>query len=203
MALIAFFSRPAAAAALVLAGGAALLTSCAGTLEDLEDHIEAQRGSAGAGTPSTGSGTPSTGSGTSDPTTTGTGPGTGTGGSDPGTTTGAGGSDPGTSTGAGGPTGCADAPSIVVQSCGLNGCHGAASAQANLNLSDGWETRIIGQPGSAACNGTTLVVPGDPEASLIYQKILPEPPCNSRMPLGPALPDEHIACIRDWIAALP
>ncbi len=48
-----------------------------------------------------------------------------------------------------------------------------------------------------------MLVPGDPDASAIYTKVTPDPPCNERMPFGgAALSDTEIACIRDFIAAL-
>jgi hypothetical protein len=55
---------------------------------------------------------------------------------------------------------------------------------------------------SARCMGKTLVVAGHPEMSLLFQKLSPNPPCGSRMPLGgTAFTDAQLEMIRSWIAA--
>jgi hypothetical protein len=55
--------------------------------------------------------------------------------------------------------------------------------------------------------GGTRVVPGQPEQSYLYRKVVDASPCDGeRMPhrgmLGtvPPLPDAEIATLRDWIA---
>ena len=55
-----------------------------------------------------------------------------------------------------------------------------------------------------ACSETDLVrvVPGDAEASLLFQKVTEAMPvCGDRMPLDPmmALSDEHVELLRTWI----
>lgn len=51
-------------------------------------------------------------------------------------------------------------------------------------------------------NGASAVVPGQPCASLLYQKILPGPPFGSRMPADgpPFLTDDDVRLVHDWIA---
>jgi hypothetical protein len=51
-------------------------------------------------------------------------------------------------------------------------------------------------------SGTDIVVPGDPCASVLVQKLESTPPFGSRMPLDgpPYLEDTEILLIRDWIA---
>jgi len=90
---------------------------------------------------------------------------------------------------------------IFVPSCGGTGCHGATGAQQDLDLvSAGVASRVVGVPG-IGCSAT-LADPANPEDSLLYQKLLPTPPCGSPMPLArPALSDEDVACVRAWIAA--
>jgi hypothetical protein len=52
------------------------------------------------------------------------------------------------------------------------------------------------------CANRTLVVPNDPDMSLLWQKLSPTPPCGSRMPFGGMpLPDQQIQMVRSWIAA--
>jgi hypothetical protein len=53
------------------------------------------------------------------------------------------------------------------------------------------------------CGGKTYVVPGQPDASLLYDKISKTTPiCGMRMPAtGTVLTDPEIATVRAWIAA--
>jgi len=90
---------------------------------------------------------------------------------------------------------------IFVPSCGGTGCHGATAPQQDLDLvSPGVAARVVGVLG-LGCSAT-LADPSDPQASLIYQKLSPTPPCGSPMPLArPALSDEDAACVLAWIAA--
>ncbi|HEX2674669.1 MAG TPA: hypothetical protein VHM25_27525 [Polyangiaceae bacterium] len=90
---------------------------------------------------------------------------------------------------------------IFVPSCGGTGCHGATGAQQDLDLvSPGVAARVVGVSG-IGCSAT-LADPANPEASLIYQKLSPTPPCGSPMPLArPALSDDDVACVLAWIAA--
>lgn len=48
--------------------------------------------------------------------------------------------------------------------------------------------------------GTNLVVPEDPDASGLVDKIEPNPQHGNRMPVGGALSDAEIALIRQWIS---
>jgi hypothetical protein len=84
-------------------------------------------------------------------------------------------------------------------------CHGPG-ADLDLFADVSW-TKLVQQPAPAseACGGV-LVVPGDPGASYLYQKLTNPTPCSGvRMPLGefgpaPPLPDCVTAIVRDWIA---
>jgi len=49
-------------------------------------------------------------------------------------------------------------------------------------------------------SGLSLVVPGNPEMSLLYRKLNDMPPCGSRMPPTGSLSVEEIARFRTWIA---
>ena len=97
---------------------------------------------------------------------------------------------------------CADVVArIFVPSCGGTGCHGPVAPQQDLDLvSPGVAARVVGIAGIGCAS--TLADPANPEASLIYQKLSPVPPCGSPMPLArPALSDEDAACVLAWIAA--
>jgi len=55
---------------------------------------------------------------------------------------------------------------------------------------------------STACAGRTVVIPGDPDNSLLVLKVAGQPPCGNRMPLGGQVLDAaQIQMIRSWIAA--
>ncbi|WP_437757125.1 hypothetical protein [Sorangium sp. So ce1389] len=185
--------RAALTAGALLTGGA-LLMSCAGTLDD-DEFPPDEQGSGGGVTQGTGTPAATTGGGGTPAATTG---------GDPAATTATTGGDPAatTATTGGAPTGCAEAPALVTMKCATAGCHDANSRQAGLSLAAGWENMVRGQA-SLACDGATVLVPGDPEASTIYTKVTPTPTCSNRMPLGgEPLSDTEIACIHDFIAAL-
>ena len=62
---------------------------------------------------------------------------------------------------------------------------------------------LVGQVSvSAFCMGRPLVVPNQPEMSLMYLKLSPNPPCGNRMPLGGTpFTDVQLEMVRSWIAA--
>lgn len=82
-------------------------------------------------------------------------------------------------------------------------CHTAMGATpiglavSGLELSSYARLRAGGARG-----GMNTVVPGDPCASVLVQKLGPAPPFGGRMPLdGPYLEPEELQTIVDWIAA--
>ncbi|XXT23495.1 hypothetical protein WME94_18325 [Sorangium sp. So ce429] len=196
--------RAALTAGALLTGGA-LLMSCAGTLDE-DEFPPDEQGSGGGVTQGAGTPAATTGGGGTPAATTGGDPATtATTGGDPATTTATTGGDPAatTATTGGGPTGCAEAPALITAKCANAGCHDANSKQAGVSLAAGWENTVRGQA-SACGGGASVLVPGDPDASTVYTKLLPTPPCNNRMPLGAPQPlsDTEIACVRDFITAL-
>lgn len=52
-----------------------------------------------------------------------------------------------------------------------------------------------------ATTGLKRVVPGEPEMSLLYLKLMFPPPCGDQMPVAALLPAEDIEQIRLWIEA--
>jgi hypothetical protein len=92
-------------------------------------------------------------------------------------------------------------------------CHaGGDNAAGGLDMSGDLHARLVSVPASApACAGAERmrVIPGDPEASLLYAKVVDKiegaaPPCGDVMPLGsdvPALSGEESDLIRRWILA--
>jgi hypothetical protein len=90
---------------------------------------------------------------------------------------------------------------IFLKSCTQTSCHGADQPAAQLDLTRAdLESALINVP-AALCNGT-LVVPGDPANSLLFQK-LNNPACGVRMPLAGALSADQINCVSQWISGLP
>lgn len=95
-----------------------------------------------------------------------------------------------------------DVPAIFQASCSDRICHSADEPAAFLDLvSAGLDDRLVGVPGSEDCGGQILVEPGNPSASLLFQKITQDDPsCGRPMPpRGDRLSDRDIECIREYI----
>ncbi|WP_437650105.1 hypothetical protein [Sorangium sp. So ce362] len=202
MTFIASFHGRAALAAAALMSGAALLASCAGTLDDdFKDEYAAGGDGAGAGDgQGTGEAAATTGAtsggGGATSATTAT-----TGGEAAATTATTGGEAAATTATTGGGPDCGDVPALIVGTCGGTNCHNATTRASGLALTAGFETMLKNQP-SGSCGGSVLV-PGQPDMSSIYTKITAANKCGNRMPLNqPALMEEQIACVRDWIMTL-
>jgi len=82
-------------------------------------------------------------------------------------------------------------------------CHSPGDAPpGGVDLvSPGVAERVVGVD-SPGCDGEVLVVPGDPDASLLVRKLGSDPPCGSRMPLTGQLGPGEETCIRDWIETI-
>ena len=89
--------------------------------------------------------------------------------------------------------------------CATTTCHDPASKSGNLVLRpDVSYSQLVGvtpQVQAAADAGLLRVTAGDPDRSLLYQKLVgPRPEWGSRMPLNlPCLPPEQIDQVRRWI----
>jgi hypothetical protein len=89
-----------------------------------------------------------------------------------------------------------------------NSCHSMpASDVSNGRLHMGTDkatayASLVGQASTGSkCKGQTLVVPNQPDMSLLLQKVMDTPPCGERMPLGgPPLSDAQRDMVRSWIA---
>ncbi|MBM4374736.1 MAG: hypothetical protein FJ095_06605 [Deltaproteobacteria bacterium] len=109
--------------------------------------------------------------------------------------------------GAGGAAACSpELPSIekaiFAISCSMTSCHNPTDAAGELDLATpGLESRLV-DVASASCKALR-VAPSKPEESLLYQKSAQEKPvCGDRMPVGAALSEQELGCVRDWIASL-
>jgi len=86
---------------------------------------------------------------------------------------------------------------VFVRDCALGGCHGnPLAAPMSLAPDDAYDA-IVDQPTVASCPGGTRVVPGDAEASCLWQLVR-----DDIMPLSrPPLADADKTTLRDWIDA--
>ena len=106
----------------------------------------------------------------------------------------------------GAPTVACDDPqaaleTIFAQECSMMACHDSAAA-AGLDLSaPDWIDQLVGQA-STQCDGGIRVVPGDPQASLLYEKAAGPTDCGESMPPGGSLPGSDVECIATWISQL-
>jgi hypothetical protein len=90
-----------------------------------------------------------------------------------------------------------------------NACHAnPANDVGNGKLQTGADkasayAALVGKTSmSSRCMNRPLVLPGQPEMSLFYLKLMPTPPCGVRMPNGGnQLTAEQIDMVRSWIAA--
>ncbi len=95
-----------------------------------------------------------------------------------------------------------NAPVEVFQpSCGALGsaCHGAGSGLGDFG--DTEEAALALFDEASNCGGLPYFDSADPENSAVVVKLSDSPPCGSPMPIGPALSQDEIDCVVDWIAA--
>jgi len=88
---------------------------------------------------------------------------------------------------------------IFFPSCGSASCHGGSNPQSGLDMStaqSSFDTMIEVEGVEAA---GTRVVPGDPEASLLYQLMFDDVDDARQMPIGYQLPAAELESIRIWI----
>jgi hypothetical protein len=86
--------------------------------------------------------------------------------------------------------------------CANGYCHGGGVSGFSVSTKQDAYTSLVDAEGSADCGGEIRVVPGDPDASLLVQKIT-DPSCGDRMPKDneDSLSPETVARIRAWISA--
>jgi hypothetical protein len=85
-------------------------------------------------------------------------------------------------------------------SCAVPGCHGGAAARQGLRLDPGFSAgNLINVPSPRDAN-LIRVVPGNPDASFLIQKLEGTQTLGDRMPDGgPYLTTATIDVIRQWI----
>jgi len=84
--------------------------------------------------------------------------------------------------------------------CAVPGCHGGAGAQQGLRLDPGFSAGNLINVPSPRDSNLIRVVPGDPDASFIIQKLQGTQTLGDRMPDGgPYLTTAKVNVIRQWI----
>ena len=90
---------------------------------------------------------------------------------------------------------------IFARNCTFSSCHGASAPQMGMSLVAPTHAAITGVP-STEVPSLMRVVPGDPDASYLLQKITSATPLDGvRMPPDQPLAPHKIEAIRLWIAA--
>jgi polyvinyl alcohol dehydrogenase (cytochrome) len=92
---------------------------------------------------------------------------------------------------------------FVGTGCAGGGCHGSGAGELSMETKEIAYNELVDVPaGGAPCvsSGLIRVVPGDPDASLLVNKISGDPVCGDTMPIAGSLTEEQIERIRSWIA---
>lgn len=101
---------------------------------------------------------------------------------------------------ASGPTLASIQSKVFSVSCAVAGCHGGSSVQQGLRLDAGFSAANLINVPSPRNAQLIRVVPGDPDASFLIQKLEGTQTLGDRMPqFGPYLPQATIDEIRLWI----
>ena len=90
-------------------------------------------------------------------------------------------------------------PMIFNVGCLEPACHDAEASAGGLTLAGNAYTVLVDVP--STINGQPRVIPGDPDSSLLYQKLARTPPANGGTPMPPGgpLPAEALDLVRLWI----
>jgi len=89
---------------------------------------------------------------------------------------------------------------VFTVSCAVPGCHGGAGAQQGLRLDPGFSAGSLINVASPRDPNLIRVVPGNPDASFLIQKLDGTQTLGDRMPDGgPYLTTATVNVIRQWI----
>lgn len=89
-------------------------------------------------------------------------------------------------------------PLLAAKGCLTSGCHGTTLPSSDFVLTDYDAAFTRGE--TARALELCPIVPSEPDASWIIEKLRPEPRSGERMPFRrPALTDEEIEVIATWI----
>lgn len=92
---------------------------------------------------------------------------------------------------------------LAPRSCTSPYCHGSFGSGALDDVHAAYVSILSAVADGEGCGDAKVVIPGDPEHSMLYLKVsMDKPPCGERMPVTTgALPAAEIELIRAWIAA--
>lgn len=93
---------------------------------------------------------------------------------------------------------------VLDKSCTFSACHTASAPAEGLSLDAPAHAKLVNvKAHGAGATDLTLVVPGKPEASYLYQKLTQASPrVGAQMPNnGDPLDDARLGLVHDWIAA--
>lgn len=92
---------------------------------------------------------------------------------------------------------------VFAPSCAFASCHGGDAPEQGLHFGNITQAMLVNRPSQQA-DGRVLVVPRDPAASYLLEKLAnPQPLKGNQMPprgAGGALPAAAIQAVRQWIA---
>ena len=89
---------------------------------------------------------------------------------------------------------------VLSPNCAFSGCHGGGTVQQGLRLDPGFSATNLINVASPRDANLIRVVPGNPNASFIIQKLEGTQRLGGRMPqFGPYLSQATIDVIRQWI----
>jgi len=98
-------------------------------------------------------------------------------------------------------TACPDIPTMLAKSCGTSGCHDSTTQAEALDLvSPDVAARLVGVPASEGAG--LLIDPGTPSDSVLYTKLLPNPPFGARMPTAAPLDEATVQCVLAWVTSV-
>jgi len=92
-----------------------------------------------------------------------------------------------------------DIQPIFSANCAVSGCHNAATASENLNVSEGHAFGQLVDINASQENGIKRVAPGDAENSYLIIKLEDRQTIGAAMPLGGSLSSDEVQLIRNWI----
>lgn len=93
------------------------------------------------------------------------------------------------------------APRCAGMVCHTGSSGGGLSVPAGTTASKVRASIVDGAATGSECagSGMMLLVPGDPDMSLLYRKLADDPPCGSRMPPATPFTASELARVREWI----
>ena len=99
-----------------------------------------------------------------------------------------------------GPTLASIQANVFSVNCAISGCHGGGTVQQGLRLDPGFSAANLINVPSPRNASLIRVIPGNPNASFLIQKLEGTQTLGDRMPqFGPFLPQSTIDVIRLWI----